>query len=65
MTIGFERSSYSVMEDMGLIEVCALVRFGSLGSEVEVTLTTQDGSAEGKVFVRLNDGYTVKNGSLL
>ncbi len=36
------------MENMGDQEVCAIVRFGSLGSEVEVTLTTQDGSAEGK-----------------
>ncbi len=36
------------MEDMSVLEVCAVVMSGILGSEVEVTLTTQDGSAEGK-----------------
>ncbi len=36
------------MEKVGLQKVCAIVKSGSLGSEVEVTFTTQDGSAEGK-----------------
>ncbi len=36
------------MEQMGIREVCAIVMSGSLGSEVEVTFTTQNGSAEGK-----------------
>ncbi len=38
------------MEDMGVLEVCAIVMSGSLGSEVEVTLTTQDCTAEGKLW---------------
>ena len=37
------------MEDQGIVEVCAAVTSGTLGIEVTVVLTTQDGSAQGKL----------------
>ena len=50
VTIGFEQTCYLLMEDQGTVEVCASVTSGSLGDEVTVILSTQDGSAEGKLL---------------
>ena len=51
ITIGFEQTSYPAMEDQGSVEVCTVVTSGSLQGDVIVTFSTQDGSAEGKVYV--------------
>ena len=50
VTIGFDQTSYLVMEDQGTVGVCAIVTSGSLGADVTVIFSTQDGSAEGKLM---------------
>ncbi len=47
-TVGFKKTSYSVMEGMHTAEICAILLAGSSESEVKVRLVTQDGSAERK-----------------
>ena len=46
VTIGFEMEMYSAREDQGSLEVCAVIMEGGLATQVVVSLTTQDGSAE-------------------
>ena len=48
VTIGLERTAYAVREDVGDIEVCASLLVGILESTVETTISTRDGTAEGK-----------------
>ena len=45
VVIGLEQTAYSVVESIGLVEVCAILRQGSLAREVLVTLSTGDRSA--------------------
>ena len=45
--IGLEDVSYTVSEDMLTQEVCAIIREGSIGRDVIVTLSTQPRSANG------------------
>ncbi len=45
VTIGFEMEVYPAREDQGTVQVCARLMEGSLGREVAIILSTQDGSA--------------------
>ena len=47
VVIGLEDVSYTVSEDMLTQEVCAIIREGSIGRDVIVTLSTQPRSANG------------------
>ena len=46
--IEFEKAVYTVMEDVGSVEVCASVRGEITSAEIQVTLFTEDGTAHGK-----------------
>ena len=48
VVIGLEREAYEVTEDGGFIEVCAVVREGSLQRTVALQLSTNDLSAKSK-----------------
>ena len=50
MIIGFERTRYSVSEDAGSIQVCITVS-GPPGVSVPVTVTAEDGTAQGTEYV--------------
>ena len=50
VTIGFERETYTAMENEGSVEVCAILRGGELEREVIVNLDTGDITAEGRSF---------------
>ena len=47
VTIGFEMPNYTVPEDGGFVEVCAVVLDGGLERTVNITLETLPGSAAG------------------
>ena len=47
VTIGLEMPNYTVPEDEGFVEVCAVVSDGSLERTVSITLETFAGSATG------------------
>ena len=47
VTIGFT-ANYSVREDTGTMSVVVLILMNSLAREVEVTLSTLDGTARGR-----------------
>ncbi len=49
VTIGLERTTYSVNEEDGQVEVCAVLLSGSLERTVNVTLTSVNGSASGRL----------------
>lgn len=53
--IVFEQSSYEVMEDIGLsnfaLRVC--INFFNVSSERIITVSTQSGSAEGRIFHKM------------
>ncbi len=49
VTIGLERTTYSVNEEDGQVEVCAVLLFGTLEKTVNVTLTSVNGSASGRL----------------
>ena len=51
VTIGLERPTYSVDEEDGVIEVCAVLLAGSLERTVSVTFSTSDGSAIGMILI--------------
>jgi hypothetical protein len=51
VTIGLERPTYSVDEEDGTVEVCAVLLSGSLERTVSVTLSTSDGSAIGMILI--------------
>ena len=49
ITIGFEQTVYSVREDIGSVEVCAVNKsMGLLPSTLVVQVSTEDGSAKGE-----------------
>ena len=48
VTIDLEDPSYSVNEENGTIEVCAVITSGSLEKSVVVTLATAEGTATGE-----------------
>lgn len=48
MVIGLEETEYTVVENFGFVEVCTILRMGSLAREVLVTLSTGDRTAVGK-----------------
>ena len=48
MTIDLEDPSYSVNEENGTIEVCAVITSGSLERSVVVTIATAEGTATGE-----------------
>ena len=50
MIIGFERTRYSVSEDAGSIQACITVS-GPPGVSVRVTVTAEDGTAQGTEYV--------------
>ena len=50
MIIGFERTRYSVSEDAGSIQACITVS-GPPGVSVPVTVTAEDGTAQGTEYV--------------
>ena len=47
VTIGFEETLYNVMEDVGSLEVCAVLS-GMSEQDIEVTVTSADGTATSK-----------------
>lgn len=47
MTIGFEQTVYTVREDVGVVEVCAVQMRGVLERPAFVTLITTDNTATG------------------
>ncbi len=49
VTIGLERTAYSVSEDDGQVKVCAVLLSGILERTVSVTLTSVNGSASGRL----------------
>ena len=51
VTIGFDPDSYTVTEDDGPITFTVTVLDGTLGRDVEVTFTTEDGIAIGEHVV--------------
>ena len=48
VTIGLEMPDYTVPEEGGFVEVCAVVLDGSLERTVSITLQTFPGSAAGE-----------------
>ena len=48
VTIDLEDPSYSVNEENGTIEVCAVITSGSLERSVVVTIETAEGTATGE-----------------
>ena len=48
VVIEFERAVYTVMEDVGSVEVCSTVRREGPSAELQVTFFTEDGTARGK-----------------
>lgn len=48
VVIGLEREAYQISEDGGFIEVCAVIRDGSIDRTVELLLSTSDLTAESK-----------------
>ncbi len=49
VTIGLQRIIYSVSEDDDVIEVCAVLVSGTLERSVNVTVSSVDGSALGRM----------------
>ena len=45
MLIGFEQTAYTTSEDVGYVEVCAVVKGGVFTSPSTATVTAMDGSA--------------------
>ena len=58
--VGLERTFYSVSEDVGMLEVCAIVASPDIGCPIQfpfqVSLSTTDGSA-GTDFIIINIIY--------
>ena len=53
-TIGFEQTMYSVKEDVGSVEVCAVTRsMGLLTSTLVVLVSTVNGSAVGEFLITI------------
>ena len=51
VTIGFDKPSYSVREQDGVVTLCTKLTNGILGRQVVVTMTTLSGTASGKLLV--------------
>ena len=47
VVIGFEQTMVAIHESDGVVELCAVIRDGSLGRSVDVTFSTQPGTAQG------------------
>lgn len=47
VTIGMQQETYFAMEEIDAVTVCALLSNGTSERNVSVTLSTQDGEAEG------------------
>ena len=47
MTVEFQQRVQSVSEDVGSVAVCAVLQGDTAGEDVNVTLTTRDGTATG------------------
>ena len=54
VTIGFEQTMYPTDEGT-VIEVCARIQSGSIERDVQVQVSSADGTASGKFFI----GYIV------
>ncbi len=52
VTIGFDRSEYSIAEDGGFVSMTVGVLNGRLGKTAHVQFTTVDGTAFGKTVHR-------------
>ena len=52
VTIGFERTLYSVDEDVQVVDVCAEIVRGNLRRNAVVRLQTSDGTAIGKLNLK-------------
>jgi hypothetical protein len=75
VVIDLEFPSYTVNEEDGTVEVCAMLAGGSLGRTVVVTLSTRDGTAIGwymgllkhmfcvEPFLALNLNLTLRHNS--
>ena len=53
MIIGFDLARYSVSEDAGSVQVCITVS-GPPGVSVPVTVTAEDGTAQGTKYVGIS-----------
>ena len=51
VVIGFEQTMVAIQESDGVVELCAVIRDGSLERSVDVTFSTQPGTAQGSAFV--------------
>lgn len=47
VTVGMQQETYFAVEDIDTVTVCALLSNGTSERNVSVTLSTQDGEAEG------------------
>ena len=59
MTIGFENATYSVKEGLA-VEVCARIQNGSLEIDANVTLSSCNGTAEGRYIICTAMTYHLK-----
>ena len=51
VVIGFERTMVTTSENAGTAELCAVIRMGSLERSVDITFSTQPGTAQGRPFL--------------
>ena len=56
--VSFELQAYTISEDAGIVEVCALIT-GEVGAPLSITLTTQNGTALGKKISPISHMFIV------
>ena len=49
--VGFQMVEYQAIEQEGITRVCVNLFVGNLGTSVEVTLTTEEGTATGSFVI--------------
>ena len=57
--IGFEQTAVTVFETVGSVELCAAILDGTLGRDVDVTLSTQPGTATGDTHTHTHTHRTL------
>ena len=65
VVIGFEETLVTTPEGSGVVELCAVIREGSLERSVDVTFSTEPGTAEGGdyIYVHVHAKQGKANGS--